>query len=158
MAIIDMELKPIGVIHTPYLTKEETPIQGGLCPDVVGRIELFAEYAEGLKDVEGFSHLIILYWFDKAGEVKLVRPTFLDDEAHGVFASRHPCRPNGIGFTIVELIRREGNILHVGGVDMLDGTPLIDVKPYIARFDNVKEAMDGWVASVKERKKPTGRE
>ncbi len=90
--------------------------------------------------------------------MKLVGPTFLDDEVHGVFASRHPCRPNGIGLTIVELIRREGNVLHVGGVDMLDGTPLLDVKPYIAMFDNVKDVREGWLERVEEREKPAGRE
>lgn len=153
-----MELRPIGAIHTPYATKEEAPIQGNFCPEGEGRVEVFPEYAAGLKDIEGFSHLFLLYLFDRAGEVELVRPTFLDDEAHGVFACRHPCRPNGIGLTAVRLLAREGNALRVGGVDVLDGTPLLDIKPYVRRFDCFPEASEGWLANREERPKPSGRE
>ena len=149
---------PIGVIHSPYRTKESAPIQGIFSPGGLGRVEIFLEYAEGLKDIETFSHLILLYQFDRAGEIKLVRPTFLDDEPHGVFASRHPCRPSGIGLTIVRLLGRSNNILEVSGIDVLDGTPLIDIKPYIPRFDCFPEATEGWLASKAERSKPPGRE
>jgi tRNA-Thr(GGU) m(6)t(6)A37 methyltransferase TsaA len=90
--------------------------------------------------------------------VILARPTFLDDEPHGVFASRHPCRPNGLGLSVVRLLRREGNILHVGGIDVLDGTPLIDIKPYIPRFDCYPEASEGWITGKELRQKPPGRE
>ena len=92
----------------------------------------------------------ILSLFDRAGEVKLVRPTFLDDEPHGVFASRHPCRPNSLGLTVVRLISRVKNLLEVSGVDVLDKTPVIDIKPYIPRFDCFPEANEGWVASKKK--------
>ena len=153
-----MELEPIGIIHTPYATKKEAPIQGIFQPDGEGRIEVYPQYAEGLKDIEGFSHIYLLYLFDRAGEIKLVRPTFLDDEAHGLFACRHPCRPNGIGMTVVRLLERDGNELRVGGIDVLDGTPLIDIKPYIQRFDCFPEASEGWVAARKDRPKPAGRE
>ena len=143
-------IKPIGIIRSSFTTKEETPIQGAYSPDSKGQIEVFPEYEDGLKDIETFSHLIILYTFDRAGEVKLVRPTFLDDEPHGVFASRHPCRPGGIGLTVIRLTRRINNILEIRGIDVLDKTPLIDLKPYIPRFDCFPEANEGWATSKKK--------
>jgi tRNA-Thr(GGU) m(6)t(6)A37 methyltransferase TsaA len=152
------EMRPIGLIHSPYSTKEETPVQGAFSPEGEGLVEVFPEYVDGLKDVEGFSHLFLLYAFDRAGTIELVRPTFLDDEPHGLFASRHPARPNGIGLTIVRLVRREGPILHVRGIDTLDRTPLLDIKPYIPRFDSFPDASSGWTKGKAERPKPPGRE
>jgi len=149
---------PVGIIRSPFATKDEAPIQGAFVPDAVGQVELFPEYAAGLKDIEGFSHLFLLYRFDRAGEVALARPTFLDDEPHGIFAARHPCRPNGIGLTVVRLLGRYGNILTVAGIDTLDGTPLIDIKPYIPRFDAHPDAASGWFAGKEPRPKPPGRE
>lgn len=153
-----LTLHPIGIIHSPFPTKEETPIQGVLRPDAKGTVEVFPEFAEGLKDLETFSHVILLYQFDQAGEVRLIRPTFLDDQPHGVFATRHPCRPNGIGLTVVKLLTCSQNLLEVSGIDVLDGTPLLDIKPYIPRFDCISEANEGWVAKVQVRPKPPGRE
>ncbi|MGD0918613.1 MAG: tRNA (N6-threonylcarbamoyladenosine(37)-N6)-methyltransferase TrmO, partial [Thermodesulfobacteriota bacterium] len=127
-------------------------------PDGRGEVEVFPEFEEGLKDIDTFSHVILIYQFDRSGEVRLVRPTFLDDELHGVFASRHPCRPNGLGITVVKLLKRSKNLLEVAGIDVLDGTPLIDIKPYIPRFDCFPEANEGWVASKIQRPKPAGRE
>jgi tRNA-Thr(GGU) m(6)t(6)A37 methyltransferase TsaA len=152
------ELRPIGIIHSPYTAKESAPIQGAFRPEGKGRVEVFQEWEEGLKDIEMFSHIFLIYQFDRAGCIELVRKTFLDDEPHGVFASRHPCRPNGLGLTVVKLLKRSNNILEVGGIDVLDGTPLIDIKPYIRRFDCFPEAGEGWVASRAERPKPVGRE
>src|SRR6266545_3351104 len=106
-------IHPIGTIHSPFRTKEEAPVQGALVPEAEGTVEVFADYAPALKDIESFTHLFLLYRFDRAGEIELVRPTFLDDEPHGVFASRHPCRPNGIGLTVVRLLSRENNRLEV---------------------------------------------
>ena len=151
-------LKSIGVIRTPFKKKESAPIQRKFAPNAVGRVEVLGRYVDGLKDIETFSHLYLIYHFHKAGDVQLVRPTFLDDAPHGVFASRHPCRPNGIGITIVKLKKRAGNTLIVSGVDMLDKTPLLDIKPYIPRFDRVTGASNGWVANKKMRHKPAGRE
>jgi tRNA-Thr(GGU) m(6)t(6)A37 methyltransferase TsaA len=155
---MEITIHPIGIIHSPFRTKEEAPIQGAFQPDAEGTVEVFAEFAPALKDIETFSHLFLIYRFDRAGEVILSRPTFLDDEPHGVFASRHPCRPNGLGLSVVRLLRREGSILHVGGIDVLDGTPLIDIKPYIPRFDSYPEASAGWTAGKEVRQKPPGRE
>jgi tRNA-Thr(GGU) m(6)t(6)A37 methyltransferase TsaA len=155
---MSIKVNPIGIIHSPYTTKEATPIQGSFCPEGRGTVEVFTEYERGLKDIETFSHIILLYQFDRAGEIELVRPTFLDDEPHGIFSSRHPCRPNSIGLTIVKLLSRKDNILEVSGVDVLDGTPLIDIKPYVARFDCHPEASEGWISGKTKRPKPIGRE
>lgn len=133
-------------------------MQGADAPEGKGTVEVFSEYADGLQDIETFSHIMLIYHFDRAGEIKLVRPTFLDDEAHGIFASRHPCRPSGLGISVVRLLGRSGNLLEVGGIDVLDGTPLIDIKPYVPRFDCFPEASEGWVAGKPSRPKPPGRE
>ena len=127
-------------------------------PDGKGRIEIFSEYVEGLETIETFSHIILFYIFDRAGEIKLSRPTFLDDAAHGVFASRHPCRPNRIGMSIVKLEKRVKNILDVSEIDVLNMTPLIDIKPYIPRFDYRENANNGWTAAKEIREKPKNRE
>lgn len=153
-----MILKPIGVIHSSFKNKDEAPIQGAFQPDERGSIELFAEYEQGLKDIDGFSHIFLVYSFDRSGEIELVRRPFLDDEPHGIFATRHPCRPNGIGLTVVRLLQREGNRLEVAGIDVLDGTPLLDIKPYVPRFDCYPEASEGWIAGKELRPKPKGRE
>ena len=151
-------IEPIGVIHTPFKTKNECPIQGRKHPDQQGIIEIFPNYQEGLQDVDMFSHIFILYLFDRAGEIQLVRPPFLDDSAHGVFACRHPCRPNGIGLSVVKLEDRNENKLTVSSIDVLDGTPLIDIKPFVPRFDVPENATNGWVENRPWREKPEGRE
>jgi tRNA-Thr(GGU) m(6)t(6)A37 methyltransferase TsaA len=152
------KIEQIGTIHSPYKKKEDCPIQGNIKPEGKGRVEVFQEYEEGLETIETFTHLILFYIFDQAGEIELSRPTFLDDNPHGVFASRHPCRPNGIGISIVKLENRKGNILEVSELDVLDNTPLIDIKPYIPKFDHREGAGNGWVKSVEIRKKPQDRE
>ncbi len=153
-----MEINPIGIIHSPYATKEACPIQPLYSSEAAGRVEVFEKYKAGLKDIETFSHIYLLYLFDRAGEIELVRSTFLDDEPHGIYASRHPCRPNGIGMSIVKLLNRENNILVVEGVDMLDRTPLLDIKPYIPKYDVIDSASEGWTAGKRWRPKPGGRE
>jgi tRNA-Thr(GGU) m(6)t(6)A37 methyltransferase TsaA len=153
-----MKLIPIGKIYTPYKTKANCPIQPIYASNAEGVIEVFEQYAVGLKDIETFSHLYILYLFDRAGAVQLIRPTFLDDAPHGIFASRHPCRPNSIGMSIVQLKEKAGNRLIVKGVDVLDDTPLLDIKPYIPQFDRVESASNGWVDGIQWRPKPGNRE
>ena len=108
-----MDLKPIGIIYTPFESKEKCPIQPLYSSEAMGQVDVFKEYEQGLKDIEGFSHIYLLYLLDRSGDIKMVRPTFLDDEPHGIYASRHPCRPNGIGLSIVKLRKREYNILFV---------------------------------------------
>jgi tRNA-Thr(GGU) m(6)t(6)A37 methyltransferase TsaA len=102
---------------------------------------------EGLKDIETFSHIYLLYLFNRPGEIRLVRQTFLDDVPHGIYASRHPCRPNGIGLSIVKLKARKDNVLVVQGADILDKTPLFDIKPYIPKYDSIPFAHEGWTKS-----------
>lgn len=153
-----MKIESIGIIHTPHKTKDECPIQPLFASAVTGQVEIFEKYGPALKDIEAFSHLHLIYLFDRAGAVELVRPTFLDDEPHGIFASRHPCRPNGIGLSIVRLVRRESNTLIIEGVDMLDGTPLLDIKPYVPKFDAFPFASVGWMTNKQWRPKPQGRE
>lgn len=155
---MEKKIKPIGIIHSPFRQKKECPIQPIYSGDAPGTVEVFHEYEQGLKDVDTFSHIYLFYLFDRAGEIKLVRPTFLDDKPHGIFASRHPCRPNGIGISIVNLIARVDNVLTVKGIDVLDNTPLIDIKPYVPRFDIFSQASDGWVGSKSWRPKPRERE
>lgn len=153
---MNYDIESIGIIHSPYKTKKDCPIQGAAAREGKGEIELFPAFAEGLKDIACFSHIILLYLFDRANEVQLLRHPFLDDVEHGIFATRHPCRPNGIGLSIVKVEQHHGAIIEVSGIDVLDETPLVDVKPYVPRFDYVADATNGWVGDF--RPKPEGRE
>ena len=143
----------IGLIHTPYSEKQDAPIQGCFAPSNKGHIELYPEYAEGLKDIQGFSHLILLYYFHKAEGCDLLAKPFLDKGKKGIFAIRHFNRPNPIGLSIVRLFQVRGNTLDIGGVDMIDGTPLLDIKPYVPQFDIKKDVRDGWYQNASERSK-----
>ena len=154
----NFNITQIGVIHSPYKTKQQCPIQGMTAPDSTGEIEIYPEYKDGLKTIELFSHIILFYIFDQAGEVILCRKPFLDDTPHGVFASRHPCRPNGIGISIVKLEQKKDNILTVSSIDTLDNTPLIDIKPYVPKFDFRENVNNGWLDQKAIRAKPPGRE
>lgn len=136
-------LKPIGVIHSPFDNKNETPIQASRSP-AIGQVEVFAEYVEGLEGIEGFSYIILLYILHKSEGYDLRVKPFLDDQLHGLFTTRHPCRPNPIGISIVRLQAHRQNLLEIEGVDVLDGTPLLDIKPYIPEFDARNEARIGW--------------
>ena len=151
-------MNPIGVIHTPFKTKEACPIQPVYAEEAAGRVEIFPQFVPGLKDIDTFSHIYLLYAFHRAGHIEMVRATFLDDKPHGIYASRHPCRPNGIGLSPVKLKGIENDTLMVQGVDVLDGTPLIDIKPYIPKFDCFPEASEGWTTDKTWQGKPWGRE
>jgi tRNA-Thr(GGU) m(6)t(6)A37 methyltransferase TsaA len=155
---MSVELIPIGTIHTPFATKDDAPIQGAFHPEHEGTVDVLPEFAEGLADIEGFTHLILLYQFDRAAAVEMRRSTFLSDDVHGLFSTRHPARPNPIGLTVVRLLGREGARLRVGGIDVLDNTPLLDIKPYVPRFDCFPDASEGWIAGRQNRPKPPGRE
>lgn len=153
---MNITIEQIGTIHSPYKTKEDCPIQGSVKPEGKGQVEILPEYEEALETIETFSHLILIYIFDKAGKTRLSGPTFLDDASHGFFASRHPCRPNKIGISVVKLERRNKNVLEISGVDVLDGTPLVDIKPYVPRFDCYNDANNGWIETKELRDKPPG--
>ena len=150
-ALRPMTLHPIGVIHGPHLQAEETPIQPVYAQGIRGRAEILPEYMDGLRDLEGFSHVYLLYWFHKAAAPRLIVKPFLDDATHGVFATRAPCRPNPIGLSVVRLLKCEANVLHLEDVDILDGTPLLDIKPYVTRFDYREGARCGWQDKVGEQ-------
>jgi len=139
------QVRPIGIIHSPFTEAVGTPIQSAFAEDAEGWVEVFDEYVEGLKDLAGFDRIWLLYWFDRNTNTRLrVRP-FLEEFEHGVFAVRAPCRPNPIGMSPVRLIEVKGNVLKIGGVDILDGTPLLDIKPYAPRFDHFQVQRSGWL-------------
>ena len=140
----DLTLKPIGVIHTPFKETAGMPIQPAGADGVKGTVEIFPEFTDGLKDIEGFSHIILIFHFNRSEGFKLQVSPFLEDDVHGVFAVRAPKRPNPIGISIVKLIEKENNILHIDNPDMLDETPLLDIKPYIPDFDAYPDAIAGW--------------
>jgi tRNA-Thr(GGU) m(6)t(6)A37 methyltransferase TsaA len=135
---------PIGVIHSPFLEPKNVPIQASASQNIMGKIEIYSQYAAGLKDLEGFSHLFLLYHFNRITASNLLVKPFLDDKPHGVFATRAPARPNTIGLSIVRLKKIEGTTLHIQDVDILDGTPLIDIKPYVPQFDYRENVQIGW--------------
>lgn len=142
---------PIGVIRSEHTRCQDTPIQPVFAQGCLGRAEIFPQYADGLRDLEGFSHVYLIYHLHCAGEPRLIVKPFLQDVEHGVFATRAPWRPNPIGLSIVELVRREGNVLHLNGVDILDETPLLDIKPYNPRFDRIDTTRNGWYDEVDEQ-------
>lgn len=142
--------RPIGIIHSEHTVAKQTPIQPVFAKGCRGRAELFPEFVEGLRDLEGFSHLYLLFHFNQAGPMQLIVKPFLQETKRGIFSTRAPCRPNGIGLSIVELIGVEGNVLLLNGVDILDGTPLLDIKPYSARFDRIDTVRNGWQDEIDE--------
>ena len=141
----EIRIKPIGIIHTPYKEPKGIPIQGTFERGIVGKVELFPEYVQGLKGIEGFSHAILIYYFNRSKEEQLIGKPYLEDESHGIFAIRSPHRPNHIGFSIVKLEKIKGNIMTFSEVDILDGTPLLDIKPYVSHFDSRKNVKNGWL-------------
>ena len=143
---------PIGIVHTPFTETSAIPKGCGAKHEADGSIEVLPEFEPGLADIEGFSHLYVLWVFDRAKGASLVATPPSDDRPHGVFATRSPQRPNPIGLTVVELLRRDGRILRVRGVDMLEGTPVLDIKPYLS---SVPEAVlrRGWLAEAEARRK-----
>ena len=146
--------RPIGYVRSPYHSTREVPKGPGAEHRAEGTIEVLPELVPGLQDIEGFSHLFVLWVFDRAewkGELTGIPP--VDDRPHGVFATRSPRRPNPLALTVVELLRREGRILTVRGVDMLDGTPVLDLKPYLSNIPEEK-LRRGWLAEAEARRKP----
>lgn len=144
-------LHPIGKISSPYHDPTGMPIQPRAALGVKGQVILDPSYSVGLKDLEGFSHIILIYYFHRSGEGDLLVKPFLDDQKHGVFATRAPRRPNSIGISVVKLIRIQENTLEVENVDILDDTPLLDIKPYIPDFDHTEDVRIGWLENRRDK-------
>jgi tRNA-Thr(GGU) m(6)t(6)A37 methyltransferase TsaA len=142
---MDITLRPIGVIHSPFTEPTSMPIQPASANSAPGRVEVFPEFAPGLKDLDGFSHVLLLYHFHRSRPYALSVVPFLDTEPRGLFATRAPNRPNPIGISLVRVERIDGSCLHVANVDVLDGTPLLDIKPHVPAFDCAPGARTGWM-------------
>ena len=138
-------IHPIGIIHTPYKEKQEIPIQGRFKNDVVSYLEVKKIYQEGLLDLEGFSHAYVLFYFHKSKKVTMIGTPYLESIPHGIFAIRSPHRPNHIGLSIISIKEIKENKIYFTGADMLDGTPILDIKPYVPFFDHPKQATAGWI-------------
>ena len=149
--MVPVTYEPIGIIHTPFRDKASTPIQGVFNPDSTGEVEVFPQYVDGLKDITGFSHLILIYHFHLSEGYSLITRPFLDNEGKGIFSIRHFNRPNPIGISVVRLDQVKSNILTIGEVDILDGTPLLDIKPYMPDFDNRHDVRKGWYEHARNR-------
>ena len=144
--------EPIGIIHSEYKQKEGVPIQGVLSKESKGWIEIFPEFKEGLKDIDGFSHIFLIYCFHLSKGYSLLTKPFLENKKHGIFATRAPKRPNPIGISVVKLEKNKDNKLYINEVDIIDGTPLLDIKPYISKFDARDNTKMGWVKNKLDNK------
>jgi tRNA-Thr(GGU) m(6)t(6)A37 methyltransferase TsaA len=140
-----IEIQTIGIIRTPFLEASGTPIQAAYGKDIEGQVLLREAYAAALDDIEGFERLWLIYWMDRVGPFKPRVIPYRDIKEHGLFATRSPSRPNPIGMSVVRLLRREGPVLHIADIDILDGTQLLDIKPYIPEFDAHPISKAGWV-------------
>jgi tRNA-Thr(GGU) m(6)t(6)A37 methyltransferase TsaA len=148
----EMRFKPIGVIRTAFQEPRGTPIQPSRARGAKGTVEVFPEYVEGLRDLDGFERVWLIYWLDRAPEPRLLVTPFLDNCERGLFATRAPSRPNPIGMSSVRLLRVAGNTLEVADVDIVDGTPLLDIKPYVPEFDCYAVTRSGWFDQVRIRR------
>ena len=144
-----IEFRQIGIIHSPFKSPEGTPIQPAGAMGVEGKIEVFPDYQEGLEDLAGFSHIFLIYHFHLAKKMVLKVKPFLDDQAHGIFATRAPARPNPIGLSVVRLIKIDHGNLYIQDIDVVDKTPLLDIKPYVPEFDQPGADRVGWLEQAK---------
>lgn len=143
-----IKFKPIGTIYSPFKEPLGVPIQTSGAKGIEGSVEVFAEFLEGLKDIDGFSHIILIYYFHLSKKQSLLVTPFMDKHQHGVFATRAPARPNPIGFSVVKLEKVEGNLLLVKDIDIVNGTPLLDIKPCVPQFDFSKVTKTGWLENA----------
>lgn len=141
---MEMKFKAIGIIHSPYKTVENMPVQTSASKNVEAEIEIFDQYKEGLSDLDGFSHIYVIFFLNMVGEPKLKVIPFLDTVERGIFATRSPARPNAVGLSLAELVSVKGNRIIIRGVDMLDGSPVIDIKPYVPDFEICDNVKKGW--------------
>lgn len=139
---LSVDLKIIGIVHSNYKTTSEAPFQG---KDEISKIEIYEKYLDGLKDIEGFSHLHVYYWLHESVGYSLLVKTPWDENLHGVFTTRSPYRPNPIGHAVVELVERRNNILVVKKLDAIEGTPVLDIKPYVKKLDQRHKVVSGWI-------------
>jgi len=146
-----LTVKPIGMIHSPFSRSGGVPIQPVFAKGCEGTVEVYGEFEEALLDLDGFERIWLLYWFDRASEFKLKVKPYLDDRWHGLFSTRAPSRPNPIGLSCVKLLSVEANILRVSELDILDGTPLLDIKPYVGKFDCFEVKRNGWLDTAEKR-------
>ena len=151
----EIKYRPVGIIHSPFKDCRGVPLQPVAAQGVEGTVEIFPEYVAGLRDIEGFSHIILIYHFHLCREFSLIVEPYLDDRLHGVFATRAPARPNPIGLSIVRLVRAENEIIHIRDVDIVDGMPLLDIKPYVAEFDAREAERIGWLEGKTDRVRRT---
>ncbi len=142
------DFQPIGLILSPYKELSKIPIQPVFCEGIEGKVILNPRYVDGLKDLDGFTHIYLFYYFNRSQKTCLRVKPYISDEEHGIFATRAPHRPNKLGMSLVRLVRVEDNIIYVSDIDILDGTPLLDIKPYIQRFDSRETAKSGWQDAV----------
>ena len=141
---VGLTLRTIGVIRSPFTAAVGTPIQPAYARGAAGEVVVAEPYVEALDDIEGFERVWLIYWMDRVGRFQPRVTPYRDTRAHGLFATRAPCRPNPIGLSAVRLLRREGCILHVADLDIIDGTPLLDIKPYVPEFDAYPQSRAGW--------------
>ena len=149
----EIRYRPIGIIHSPFREVDGMPIQPSGALGIKGTVELFREYSAGLKDIDGFSHIILVYHFHLSRGYTLEAKPFLEEKTHGIFAIRAPARPNPIGISVVRLVRVQDNILDIEDVDIVDGTPLLDIKPYVPDFDWRKADRTGWLSTRSQHAK-----
>ena len=142
---MSIKYKPIGFIHTPFKEPKGVPIQPVAGKDIEGKVEILPDYVEGLKDLEGFSHIILIYHLHLSKKASLLVKPYMDEKLRGVFATRAPSRPNPIGLSIVRLVKIKGNMIYIKDVDIVDGTPLLDIKPYVPEFDLREVNRIGWL-------------
>jgi tRNA-Thr(GGU) m(6)t(6)A37 methyltransferase TsaA len=146
-----MEIQPIGTIHSPFRDARDGPIQPIFAEGCEGIVEILPRYTDALLDLEGFERIWLLYWFDRAAAFRAKVKPYMDDKEHGLFATRAPARPNPIGLSCVRLLSIQANTLRVGEVDILDGTPLLDIKPYVGKFDRFEVKRDGWLDTARAK-------
>jgi tRNA-Thr(GGU) m(6)t(6)A37 methyltransferase TsaA len=146
-----IEYKPIGVVHSPFTEQEGTPIQPSRAKNAEGTVEVFQEFVDGLSDLDGFSHIILLCHLHRTRGYRLKVVPYLDTQLRGLFATRAPSRPNPIGLSVVELLGVDGNTLAIRGVDLLEGTPVLDIKPYVGEFDDRAQVRKGWLEHVRRQ-------
>lgn len=146
-----VQYTPIGIVRSPFTKPEGTPIQSAAAETGTGRVEVFPGFEVGLRDLEGFSHIILLYHCHRAGAAELQVKPFLDDRTHGIFATRAPARPNPIGLSVVRLMGIEATDIRVRDLDVLDGTPVLDIKPYVPKFDVRRAVRTGWLEEQADR-------